>query len=121
MEDVALVLGETLKGALGSKRGISRYGFLLTMDESQTNISVDLSGRGICVFDCVFPSELIGDFPTEMISHFFSSLSVSLGAGIHIRTFGENSHHMAECIFKGLGRSLRQATESPQSEHETYI
>jgi histidinol-phosphate aminotransferase/imidazoleglycerol-phosphate dehydratase/histidinol-phosphatase len=118
VEDVALVLGEALKGALGAKRGIARYGFLLTMDESQTNISVDLSGRGICVFDCVFPSELIGDFPTEMISHFFSSLSVSLGAGIHIRTIGLNSHHMAESIFKGLGRSLRQATEFVKCEHE---
>jgi histidinol-phosphate aminotransferase len=121
VEDVALVLGETLKGALGSKRGIGRYGFLLTMDESQTNISVDLSGRGICVFDCLFPSDFIGNFPTEMISHFFSSLSVSLGAGLHIRTFGENSHHMAECIFKGLGRSLRQATEFVKSEHEALI
>jgi len=109
VEDVAIVFGETLKEALGIKRGIERYGFLLSMDESQTNISIDLSGRAVCVYDCAFPSERIGDFPTEMVQHFFETLSISLGAAIHIKTVGKNSHHMAESIFKGLGRSLRQA------------
>lgn len=111
VEDVAIVLGESLKEALGKKRGIERYGFLLSMDESQTNLSLDLSGRAAFIFECSFPSERIGDFPTEMISHFFETLSGSLGAGIHIKTAGKNSHHMAEGIFKGFGRSLRQAVE----------
>lgn len=115
VEDVAIVLGEALKEALGNKRGIERYGFLLSMDESQTNLSLDLSGRAAIVFDFSFPSERVGDFPTEMISHFFESLSASLGAGIHIKTVGKNAHHMAESIFKAFGRSLKQAVEINES------
>lgn len=121
VEDVAIVLGEALKEALGKKRGIERYGFVLSMDESQTNLSLDLSGRAAFVFDCVFPTEKIGDFPAEMISHFFESLSSSLGAGIHIKTIGRNSHHMAECIFKGFGRSLRQAVEIKVPHHKAQL
>jgi imidazoleglycerol phosphate dehydratase HisB len=88
------------------------------MDESQTQISLDLSGRGICVFNCSFPTERIGTFPVEMIEHFFQTLSHSLGAGIHIKTYGSNSHHMAEGIFKAFGRSLRQATAFAKDKRE---
>jgi histidinol-phosphate aminotransferase len=116
VEDVAIVLGETLRESLGSKLGIRRYGFVLPMDESQSTISLDLGGRGAFVFECKFPGERIGDFPVEMISHFFSTLSAGLGAAIHIQTKGENAHHMAESIFKGFGRSLRQAVELIRQE-----
>jgi imidazoleglycerol-phosphate dehydratase/histidinol-phosphatase len=116
VEDVAIVLGETLRESLGSKLGIRRYGFVLPMDESQSTISLDLSGRGAFVFECKFPGERIGDFPVEMISHFFGTLSAGLGAAIHMQTKGENSHHMAESIFKGFGRSLRQAVELIRQE-----
>ena len=118
VEDVAIVLGTSLKSALGQKLGIERFGFLLSMDESQTQISLDLSSRGICVFNCAFPTERIGTFPVEMIEHFFQTLSLSLGAGIHIKTYGNNSHHMAEGIFKAFGRSLRQATALAKDKKE---
>lgn len=109
VEDTALALGEALRRALGDKLGISRYGFLLPMDESLATIAIDLSGRSFFVFEGKFAREKVGELPTELISHFFRSLSESLGAAIHIKVTGENSHHMIESIFKGVGRALRQA------------
>jgi len=109
IEDTALALGEALRRALGDKLGISRYGFLLPMDESLATIAIDLSGRSFCVFEGKFEREKVGELPTELISHFFRSLSESLGAAIHIKVIGENAHHMIESIFKGVGRTLRQA------------
>lgn len=109
VEDTALALGEALRCALGDKLGISRYGFLLPMDESLATIAIDLSGRSYFVFEGKFEREIVGELPTELISHFFRSLSESLGAAIHIKVAGENAHHMIESIFKGVGRALRQA------------
>ena len=109
VEDSALVLGEALRQALGDKRGLERYGFLLPMDESLAQVAIDLSGRPYFVFSGDFPREAVGGFPTELVPHFFRSLSQSLGAAIHIRVTGENTHHMVEACFKGVGRSLRQA------------
>ena len=109
VEDTALALGEALRLALADKYGINRYGFVLPMDESLASIAIDLSGRSYFVFEGKFSREKIGDFPTELIPHFFRSLSESLGAAIHIKVVGENTHHMIESIFKGLGRTLRQA------------
>jgi imidazoleglycerol-phosphate dehydratase/histidinol-phosphatase len=109
VEDCALALGAALREALGDKRGIARYGFLLAMDEAEAQVALDLSGRAYFVWDGRFNRERIGDLPTELVPHFFRSLADSLGAALHITVRGENSHHMVESCFKGVGRSLRQA------------
>lgn len=109
VEDVALTLGEALRQALGPKAGIGRYGFVLPMDEAQARVAVDLSGRPYAVFDAELDREAVGGLPTELVPHFFRSLAESLGAAIHVSVEGENTHHMVEAAFKGLGRALRQA------------
>ena len=109
IEDVALTLGGALRQALGDKRGIGRYGFLLAMDEAEAQVALDLSGRPYFVWEGRFNRERIGALPTELVPHFFRSLAESLGAALHISVRGENSHHMIESCFKGVGRSLRQA------------
>jgi len=109
VEDCALVLGQVLRQALGDKRGIGRYGFVLPMDEAQAGVVLDLSGRGYAKFDCVFDRDRVGGLPTELVPHFFRSLGDSLGAAIHIDVHGENTHHMIEACFKSVGRALRQA------------
>ncbi len=111
VEDVALTLGEALRQALGDKRGIHRYGFVLPMDEAQARISLDLGGRPYAVFRGTFPRETVGQLPTELVPHFFRSLAEKLGAAIHIDVRGENAHHMVEACFKGVARSLRQACQ----------
>jgi imidazoleglycerol-phosphate dehydratase / histidinol-phosphatase len=109
VEDCALALGEALRAALGDKRGLARYGFLLPMDEALAQVAVDLSGRPYFVFEGKFERERVGGLPTELVPHFFRSLAQSLGAAIHIDVQGDNSHHMVEACFKGVGRALRQA------------
>ena len=109
IEDVALALGQALKEALGDKRGIGRYGFLLAMDEAEAQVAIDLSGRAFAVFEGEFPRESVGGLPTELVSHFFRSLSDSLGAAVHVAVRGDNAHHMVEACFKGVARALRQA------------
>ena len=109
VEDVALALGEALRTALGDKRGIGRFGFVLPMDETEASISLDLSGRAYLVFEGTFPRAEVGQLPTELVPHFFRSVSDSLGANLHITVRGENTHHMVEACFKGFGRTLRQA------------
>ena len=111
VEDVALTLGQALREALGDKRGIQRYGFLLPMDEADAEVSIDLGGRPFIVFEGEFPRERVGELPTELVQHFFRSLAETLGAAIHIRVRGENAHHMVEVCFKGVARALRQAIE----------
>jgi imidazoleglycerol-phosphate dehydratase/histidinol-phosphatase len=109
VEDVALTLGAALRQALGDKRGIARYGFVLPMDEAWVQVALDLSGRACLVFKGKFPRPEVGQLPTEMVPHFFRSLADSLGANLHITVRGDNTHHMIEACFKGLGRTLRQA------------
>lgn len=109
VEDCALALGQAINAALGDRRGIGRYGFLLPMDESLAEVAIDLSGRPALVFEATFPRETVGGFSTEMVRHFFASLSQSLGAAIHLKVRGENTHHMIEALFKGAGRALRPA------------
>ena len=109
VEDCALALGAALREALGDKRGIARYGFLLAMDEAEAQVALDLSGRPYFVWDGKFNRERVGELPTELVPHFFRSLAQSLGAALHITVRGDNSHHMIESCFKGVGRSLRQA------------
>ncbi len=111
VEDCALALGQALNSALGDRRGIGRYGFLLPMDESLAETAIDLSGRPAIVFEADFPRERVGEFSTEMVRHFFASLSQSLAAAIHLKVRGENTHHMIEALFKGAGRALKPALE----------
>jgi len=111
VEDCALALGQALNQALGERRGIGRYGFTLPMDESLAQVAIDLSGRPAIVFEASFARDSVGQLSTEMVKHFFASLSQSLGAAIHIEVSGENTHHMIEAVFKGAGRALRPALE----------
>ncbi len=109
VEDIAIALGEALREALGDKRGIARFGFLLPMDETEARVSVDLSGRPYFVFDGEFPRQSVGELATELVPHFFRSLADALGAALHLEVRGENTHHMVEACFKATGRALRQA------------
>ena len=109
VEDCALALGEALRTALGDKLGIARYGFVLPMDEAQVRVAIDLSGRAYGVFEGKFNREAVGGLPTELVPHFFKSLAESLKAAVHVTITGENTHHMIEACFKGVGRALRQA------------
>jgi imidazoleglycerol-phosphate dehydratase / histidinol-phosphatase len=109
VEDCALALGSALREALGDKRGIARYGFLLAMDEAEAQVALDISGRPYFVWGGGFTRERIGDLPTELVPHFFRSFAEALGAALHVAVRGENTHHMIEACFKGVGRSLRQA------------
>jgi imidazoleglycerol phosphate dehydratase HisB len=109
IEDCALALGAGLKQALGDRRGIGRFGFVLPMDETEAKVSIDLGGRPYAVFEGEFKASHIGDWPTEMTPHVFRSLAESLGAAIHISVTGENDHHKTEACFKAFGRAMRQA------------
>jgi imidazoleglycerol-phosphate dehydratase/histidinol-phosphatase len=116
IEDCALALGQALRQALGDKRGIGRYGFVLPMDESQASAALDLSGRPYFVFEGQFPRERVGDIPTELVPHFFRSLCETLGANLHLSVRGENAHHMVEACFKVVARALRQAIRREGSD-----
>lgn len=109
VEDAALALGQALRQALGDRRGIGRYGFLLPMDESLCQVAIDLSGRSHFVFDGQFPREQVGGLPTELVSHFFRSLADALAATLHLSVRGDNAHHMVEACYKAVGRCLRAA------------
>ena len=109
IEDCALALGEALKGALGDKRGIARFGFSAPLDEAVANVVIDLSGRPYAVFTGTLPAPMIGELSAEMVPHFFRSLATAMGAAIHVTVQGDNAHHMTEAAFKATGRALRQA------------
>lgn len=109
MEDVAIALGDTLRKALGDKRGIERYGYALPMDECDALVLLDLGGRIDFAWDVNFTREYVGDTPTEMFRHFFSSLSAALRCNLHVSARGENNHHLIEGVFKAFARSLRAA------------
>jgi imidazoleglycerol-phosphate dehydratase/histidinol-phosphatase len=116
IEDVAITLGSVMRNALGDKWGIGRYGFLLPMDESLAQVAIDLCGRSHCTVKAQFSRECIGDLSTELIPHFFISLSQSLQATLHISVEGNNTHHMIEAIFKCVGRALGQAIKRVDME-----
>jgi imidazoleglycerol-phosphate dehydratase/histidinol-phosphatase len=109
VEDCGIALGEAMAEALGTKHGIGRYGFLLPMDESQARVALDLGGRSYLVFEGDFPRDQVGGLSTEMVSHFFRSLSDAMACSLHIHVQGENTHHMVEAVFKAVGRATRQA------------
>lgn len=109
IEDTAIALGEAIRMALGDKRGIERYGFMLPMDDCNCTVALDFGGRSWLVWDTEFHREKIGEMPTEMFLHFFKSLSDSARMNLYISAHGENEHHKIEGIFKALARSLKCA------------
>lgn len=109
IEDCMLTLGEAISKALGDRKGIGRYGFIVPMDEVRAEVLIDMSGRPFASFEGDFDDPAIGDLPTQMIPHAFHSLAQTLGAAIQVRVDGENDHHKAEGAFKALGRAFRAA------------
>ena len=109
VEDVAIVLGQGLNELLGDKSGLNRYGFVLPMDESLCFSAIDLSGRASFDFKGQFARESVNGLSTEMVPHFFKTLSENLKAAIHMEVRGENAHHQVEACFKPVGKSLGQA------------
>jgi imidazoleglycerol-phosphate dehydratase len=111
VEDVGICLGLALSDALGSKEGIARYGsVVLPMEESLVTVAVDLSGRAWFVERVVYPTEKIGEFDTQLVQVFWQSFAANAKINLHqVLHHGENSHHIAEALFKGTARALRAA------------
>lgn len=109
VEDTGIVLGKALSKALGNKKGLSRFGFYLPMDESKSNCIMDISNRPYLKFKANFNYKMVGDLNTSMIEHFFYSLCYSMKITLHLYAEGSNDHHCVESLFKAFGRALRQA------------
>ena len=109
VEDTGLALGEAISIALGTKKGIKRYGFLLPMDDSFAYCAIDLGGRAYLNFKCKFDRDKVGEFPTELTEEFFRAISSGLKANIYIRVKGKNDHHKIESIFKAFAKALNEA------------
>jgi imidazoleglycerol-phosphate dehydratase len=113
VEDVGIVLGEAFKQALGDKLGIRRYGFFfLPMDESLARVVVDIGGRPHLVYEAEAPTMFVRDFNIVLVKEFSRAFSNALGCNLHVKLeYGEEPHHVAEAIFKGLARALDVATQ----------
>ncbi len=111
IEDTALVLGQAVKEALGDKKGISRYGFYVPMDDSLAQVVLDFGGRNWLVWKAEFKREKIGEMPTEMFFHFFKSFSDAAGCNLNIKATGTNEHHKIEAVFKAFARALKMAVQ----------
>lgn len=109
IEDVAITLGETILEAMGSKKGIERYGFLLPMDDCLAQVAIDFGGRPWLVWDAHFTREKIGEMPTEMFMHFFKSFSDHAKCNLNIKATGDNEHHKIEAIFKAFAKAIKMA------------
>jgi imidazoleglycerol-phosphate dehydratase/histidinol-phosphatase len=109
IEDTALALGEAFLKALGNKRGITRYGFLLPMDDVLAQVAIDFGGRPWLVWEADFKREKIGEMPTEMFMHFFKSFSDSAKCNLNIKAEGTNEHHKIEAIFKAFAKAIKMA------------
>jgi len=118
IEDTAIVLGEAIYKALGTKAGIARYGFLLPMDDSVAQVAIDLGGRAYLNWDVAFNKSVVGGISADMYRHFFYSLAIASKSTIYISAKGENDHHIAESIFKAFARSLKMAIKKDESSFE---
>jgi len=113
VEDIGICLGQAINKALGNKKGIGRYGFLLPMDESLAQVAIDLGGRNYLVFKYKPNREYVGDLPTELIEDFFTAFSENLGCNLHIEIkYGRNEHHKIEAIFKAFAKTMKMAIEN---------
>ena len=117
IEDVALAFGETILSALGDKRGIERYGFLLPMDDCLAQVAIDFGGRSWLVWEVEFKREKIGEMPTEMFFHFFKSFSDASKSNLNIKAEGTNEHHKIEAIFKAFAKAIRMAIHRDPSNN----
>jgi imidazoleglycerol-phosphate dehydratase / histidinol-phosphatase len=111
IEDTGIALGESMAMALGNKRGIERYGFLLPMDDCLAQAAIDFGGRNWIVWDAIFKREKIGEMPTEMFFHFFKSFSDAAKCNLNIKAEGENEHHKIESIFKAFAKVIKMAVK----------
>jgi len=111
VEDVAITLGNAILKALGSKKGIKRYSFLLPMDDCLAQVALDFGGRPWLVWNVEFQRERIGELPTEMFNHFFKSFSDSAKCNLNIKAEGQNEHHKIEAIFKAFAKAIKMAVE----------
>jgi|JTFP01.1.fsa_nt_gb imidazoleglycerol-phosphate dehydratase/histidinol-phosphatase len=118
IEDTALALGEALKKAIGDKRGIERYGFCLPMDDCLCSVALDFGGRPWLVYQADFKREYVGDLPTEMLLHFFKSLSDAAAMNLNIKAEGDNEHHKIEGIFKALAKAIKMAVKRDIYQYE---
>ncbi|TAH25706.1 MAG: bifunctional histidinol-phosphatase/imidazoleglycerol-phosphate dehydratase HisB [Cytophagales bacterium] len=118
IEDTAIALGEAFLIALGNKKGIERYGFLLPMDDVLAQVAIDFSGRSWLVWEAKFNREKIGDMPTEMFYHFFKSFSDASKCNLNIKAEGENEHHKIEAIFKAVAKSIKMAVRKDNNNNQ---
>jgi len=109
IEDTALALGEAYRRALGDKKGISRYGYLLPMDDALAQVAIDFSGRPWLVWEADFRREKVGDMPTELFHHFFKSFSDTAQCNLNVKVEGDNEHHKIEAIFKAFAKAIKMA------------
>lgn len=110
IEDTAIALGQAIRQALSeNKAGIQRYGFVLPMDEAQATVAIDLSDRPFLRWEVALGREYVGDFPTEMLEHFYYTLAMNAKATLHVSADGKNEHHIIESVFKGFAKALRFA------------
>jgi imidazoleglycerol-phosphate dehydratase / histidinol-phosphatase len=109
IEDVAITLGETILQALGGKKGIERYSFVLPMDDCLAQVALDFGGRPWLVWDVSFEREMIGEMPAEMFFHFFKSFSDSAKCNLNIKADGQNEHHKIESVFKAFAKAIKMA------------
>lgn len=110
IEDTAIALGQVIRKAISeNKAGIQRYGFVLPMDEAQATVAIDLSDRPYLRWEVDLEREYVGDFPTEMLEHFYYTMAMNVKATLHVKATGKNEHHVIESIFKGFAKSLRFA------------
>jgi imidazoleglycerol-phosphate dehydratase/histidinol-phosphatase len=118
IEDTALTLGSAFKKALGDKRGIERFGFfILPMDDALAQVAIDFSGRSWLVWNAAFKREKVGDFPTEMVFHFFKSFSDAAECNLNISISGENEHHKIEALFKSFAKAIKMAIKKDPENH----
>ncbi len=112
-EDVAICIGEAVAKALGERKGISRYGVgVIPMDETLTEVAIDLSNRPYLIWKVAFSKPKLGDMDTELFKEWFQAFAQAAGATLHVwNKYGENNHHIVESCYKGLARALRQAAE----------
>ncbi len=120
VEDVGICMGLAVKEALGEKAGIVRFSNVsVPMQESLANIALDISGRSALVFNAKLDSKKIGDFDSELIKEFLEAFTVNAGLNLHVDVpYGENAHHIAEAIFKGIAKALDRATRIDERTDE---